>query len=132
MCPFTKAGHPIPDQALARYAPPDGTEGTARYYSRRYNRRKTSSGEIYSPKKLTAAHPTLPFGTLVKVVNPENNKSVIVRINDRCHEHEDSFIDLSLQAARELDIIRQGKARVRMIIVADETLPDEVQDTEQR
>ena len=89
--------------------------GIARYYTKRYNGRRTGSGAIYNPRKLTAAHPTLPFGTRVKVVNLANNKSVIVTVNDRCREHEESFIDLSRQAARQLGIIRQGKAAVRII-----------------
>jgi len=118
----------MPDPILARYAPPDGMEGVARYYKHKYNGRKTSSGEIYSSKKLTAAHPTLPLGTLVKVVNPANNKSVIVRINDRCRGNEKSLIDLSLSAARELDIIKQGAANVRIIAVENDNPPDETQD----
>jgi rare lipoprotein A (peptidoglycan hydrolase) len=92
-----------------------GTAGIARYYTKRYNGRRTGSGEIYNPRKLTAAHPTLPFGTRVKVVNLANNKSVIVTVNDRCREHEESFIDLSRQAARQLGIIGQGKVTVRII-----------------
>ncbi|HPV52343.1 MAG TPA: septal ring lytic transglycosylase RlpA family protein, partial [Smithella sp.] len=68
-------------------------------------------------KKLTAAHPTLPLGTLVKVVNLDNNKSVVVKINDRCLEHEDVFIDLSREAARRLGFLRQGKARVRITVI---------------
>lgn len=92
-------------------------EGTARFYAKRYEGRRTTSGEIYRAKKLTAAHPTLPLGTRVKVVNLENDKSVVVKINDRCLEHEDVFIDLSREAARQLGFIRQGKARVRITMI---------------
>ena len=112
-------------QTIARYAAPDGTVGVARFYAKRYNGRKTTSGEIYKSKKLTAAHPTLPLGTRVKVVNLANNKSVIVKVNDRCREHEESFIDLSRQAARELRMIKQGKANVRIIIVKNDNLSPE-------
>lgn len=101
--------------------------GTASYYAKRFKGRKTSSGERYDPKKLTAAHPTLPFGTQVKVVNPANNRSVIVTINDRCRKRDESFIDLSRQAARELGILRQGKATV-LIIPLEEDNPSEDDD----
>lgn len=101
----------------AFYHVPGGVEGTARFYAKRYEGRRTTSGEIYRAKKLTAAHPTLPLGTRIRVVNLDNNKSVIVKINDRCLEHEDVFIDLSREAARRLDFIRRGKARVRITII---------------
>jgi len=99
------------------YYMPSGAEGFARYYANSFNGKRTTSGEIYQSKKLTAAHPTLPLGTLVKVVNLENNKSVVVKINDRCLEHEDVFIDLSREAARRLGFLRQGKARVRITVI---------------
>jgi rare lipoprotein A len=105
------------EQIIKHYSAPDGAEGIARYYAKRYNGRRTTSGEIYNSKKLTAAHPTLPLGTRVEVVNLANDKSVIVKINDRCREHEEVFIDLSRQAARQLGMIRQGKANVRIIII---------------
>ena len=116
-------------QIIAIYSEPDGAVGIARYYKKRYNGRRTTSGEIYSSKKLTAAHPTLPLGTLVEVENLFNNKSVIVKINDRCREHEEVFIDLSREATRQLGMIKQGKAKVRITIVketnqSDEEIPD--------
>ena len=105
-------------QNIAQYYTKGGAEGVARYYAKKYNGRKTTSGEIYNSKKLTAAHPTLPLGTRVKVVNLNNNKSVIVKINDRCEEHEDVFIDLSRQAARKIGITKKkGKADVRITVV---------------
>ena len=104
-------------QTISQYYAPNGAEGVARYYAKRYNGRKTTSGEIYSSKKLTAAHPTLPLGTRVKVVNLDNKKSVIVTINDRCLEHEDVFIDLSRQAARKIRMTKKGKANVRITVV---------------
>ena len=119
------------EQTINHYAAPDGAEGIARYYAKRYHGRRTTSGEIYNPQKLTAAHPTLPLGTRVKVVNLANNRSVIVTVNDRCREHEDSFIDLSRQAARQLGFLRQGKATVRLIIIdEEEDDPPEVPITE--
>lgn len=92
-----------------------GVLGVARYYAKRYNGRKTSSGAIYDPNKLTAAHPTLPLGTRVKVVNLSNDRSVIVTVNDRCRKYKTPFIDLSLQAAHQLDFIRRAKIKVRII-----------------
>lgn len=103
---------------------PGGVIGTARYYAPRFNGRKTASGEIYNSKKLTAAHPTLPLGTFVRVTNLSNNKSVTVRINDRCRKQEEGFIDASREASRQLDFIKRGKAVVRMIIVPQDPLSD--------
>lgn len=94
---------------------PVGVLGIARYYAKRYNGKRTSSGARYNPRKLTAAHPTLPFGTRVKVINIANNRSVIVIVNDRCRKYGIPFIDLSRQAARQLDFLRQAKANVRII-----------------
>jgi len=98
-------------------APPQSVVGVARYYASRFHGRKTASGEIYDQKKMTAAHESLPFGTLVKVENLANSRSVIVRVNDRCRKHEEVFIDLSREAALELGFIRQGKADVRLTIL---------------
>jgi rare lipoprotein A len=101
-------------------SPADAQKGKvakATYYADRYNGRKTSSGERYDSKKLTAAHPTLPFGKRVKVVNLANGRSVIVTINDRYRKHKYEAIDVSLAAAQELGIIRQGIAKVRIIPV---------------
>lgn len=104
-------------QSIAQYYAPDGAEGTARYYAKRYHGKRTTSGEIYNSKKLTAAHPSLPLGTKVRVVNLDNKKSVIVKINDRCLEHEDVFIDLSRQAASKIGMTKKGKANVRITVV---------------
>jgi rare lipoprotein A len=92
-----------------------GVLGIARYYAKRYNGRRTSSGTLYDPQKLTAAHPTLPLGTRVKVVNLANKRSVIVTVNDRCRKYRTPFIDLSRKAAQQLDFLRQATARVRII-----------------
>lgn len=107
---------------------PDGVPGVATYYAKRFNGRRTSSGEIYNSKKMTAAHPTLAFGTRVKVVNLSNNKSVIVKINDRPRTQDDSLIDLSRQAARQLGILRQGKAKVLMIVMEENKSPVKERD----
>ncbi len=97
-----------------------GVKGLATYYAKRYNGRRTQSGERYRPAKLTAAHPSLPFGTRVKVVNLENEKEVVVRINDRCRKRKVPIIDLSSAAAKELGFLGKGIAKVRIISMADE------------
>ena len=109
------------EQTIDHYAAPDGAEGIARYYAKRHHGGRTSSGEIYSPQKLTAAHPSLPLGTRVKVVNLANGKS-----------HEEVFIDLSRKAARQLGMIRQGKANVRIIIVENDNPSDEILTSTQK
>lgn len=94
-------------------------EGTASYYAQKFHGRKTASGEIYDMNKLTAAHRDLPFGTWIDVKNLENGKSVRVRVNDRGPFMADRILDLSLQAAKELDMIRKGTASVQIIILTE-------------
>jgi len=96
---------------------PESVLGTAHYYTKRYNGRRTSSGATYNPHKLTAAHPTLPFGTRVTVENLANKRSVVVTVNDRCRKRSFEFIDLSRAAAHELGFLGKGTARVRIIIL---------------
>ncbi|OIN09204.1 septal ring lytic transglycosylase RlpA family protein [Oceanisphaera psychrotolerans] len=103
---------PVPPVAPA--APNVTVQGMASYYGARHHGRKTASGERFNKDALTAAHRTLPFGTRVRVTNLNNRKSVIVRINDRGPYARGRIIDLSEQAARELNMIRQGVARVEL------------------
>lgn len=93
-------------------------EGLATFYSKKFNGRKTSSGEVYRHTKLTAAHPSLPFGTEVLVTNLRNDKSVIVRINDRCSPRR-IMIDLSRAAASKIDMIAAGIQKVKLQVVND-------------
>jgi len=80
--------------------------------------RPLTSGEKYDRNALTAAHRTLPLGTTVRVTNLKNNKSVVVRINDRGpHGVKSDIIDLSGRAAEELDIIKAGRAKVKLEVV---------------
>ncbi|RYD79366.1 MAG: septal ring lytic transglycosylase RlpA family protein [Sphingobacteriales bacterium] len=97
-------------------------KGSASFYADKFQNRKTASGERYSKDSLTAAHKTLPFGTLVKVTNPTTKKSVIVRINDRGPMPKGRIIDLSKAAAKELDIMKQGVAQVQVEIIKPEEL----------
>jgi rare lipoprotein A len=88
--------------------------GIASYYAHEFDGRRTASGEVYDMNKLTAAHPSLPFGTIVKVTNLENEKSVEVRINDRGPFKKARVIDVSYEAAKRLDFVRQGLVEVRV------------------
>ncbi len=92
-------------------------EGLASYYADKFHGRKTASGEIFDMHKLTAAHRTLPFGTKVKVTNLANDKSVIVRINDRGPFKLVRITDLSYGAAKEIDMIKSGTAKVRLEVL---------------
>jgi rare lipoprotein A len=92
-------------------------EGVASYYADEFHGKQTSNGEIYDMNGLTAAHRTFPFGTKVRITNLENGKSVVVRVNDRGPFHEGRIIDLSLGAAKELDLVKTGTARVRIEVV---------------
>jgi len=97
--------------------------GIASWYGHPYHGRPAANGEIYDMEQFTAAHRTLPFGTLVHVVNLDNSKSVDVRINDRGPFVGDRIIDLSHAAARAIDMIGPGTARVRVEIAQMPALP---------
>ncbi len=93
--------------------------GIAIFYSDSMQGRPLTSGEKYDKNALTAAHRTLPLGTMVKVTNLKNNKSVVVKINDRGpHGPKTLIIDLSGRAAQELDMIQDGKAKVKLEVVS--------------
>ena len=91
--------------------------GFASYYDSRFHGARTASGERYDEKALTAAHRTLPFGTRVQVTNLSNGRSVIVTITDRGPFARGRVIDVSRRAARRLDFLRDGTARVRLEVV---------------
>ena len=99
-------------------------EGLASYYAEPYHGRRTASGEVFDTyQALTAAHRTLPFHTVVRVQNQANGKAVEVRINDRGPFIEGRIIDLSLRAARVIDMVRTGVARVTLQILRQGTVP---------
>ena len=92
--------------------------GKASYYGSNYGtNRKTASGKPYDKKKLTAAHKTLPFGTIVRVTNKKNGKTVDVEINDRGPFIKGRVIDLSVAAAQELDMMDSGVISVSVDII---------------
>ncbi len=92
-------------------------EGNASWYGVPFHGRRASNGEIYDMNKLTAAHRTLPFDTVVRVTNLNNGKSTVVRITDRGPFVDNRIIDLSMAAAREIDSIGAGVVPVRVEIV---------------
>ena len=92
--------------------------GNAVFYSDKLVGRPLTSGEKYDRNAYTAAHRTLPLGTMVRVTNLKNNKNVVVRINDRGpHGVKSDIIDLSGRAAEELDLIKAGRAKVKLEVV---------------
>jgi rare lipoprotein A len=91
--------------------------GIASWYGDDFNGKATANGEIYDMHKLTAAHQTLPFHTLVEVENLENGKKVLVRINDRGPFLKNRIIDLSLQAAQRLAMTDKGTAAVNIRVI---------------
>jgi rare lipoprotein A len=105
---------------LANYLASQTGEGT--YYGGRFHGRRTASGERFDQNALTAAHPTYPFGTRVRVTNLQNGRSIVVRINDRgpfgpARVAAEKVIDVSYAAARELDFLRQGRVLVRLDVL---------------
>ena len=96
--------------------------GIASWYGPGFNGKRTANGEQYNQNAMTAAHPTLPMPTIVKVTNLQNGRSIVVRVNDRGPFASDRIIDLSKEAARRIKMIRHGTARVRVRVLRDETL----------
>ena len=93
--------------------------GIASYYGARHHGKRTASGEPFNQHALTAAHPGLPFGTRVLVTNLRNDESVVVRINDRGPHTRGRLIDLSREAAKPLDMLGSGTAKVRVQGLSD-------------
>jgi len=117
--PATRYASSSPRRSAAA-TPASELQGLASYYAEPYTGRPTASGEIFDTyQDLTAAHRTLPFNTLVRVTNEENGRNVNVRINDRGPFVEGRVIDLSVKAARELDMVRAGLAPVKLTVLRD-------------
>lgn len=94
--------------------------GMASYYGNELAGNRTANGERFDPGQLTAAHRTLPFGSMVRVTNVLNGDSVVVRINDRGPFAHGRVIDVSQAAAREIGMHRSGTARVKLALLADD------------
>ena len=104
-----KKNHPFPLHYTEK--------GIASWYGKDFHGRKTANGEIYDMYKYTAAHRFLPLGCHVKVTNLKNQKSVMVRVNDRGPFIKGRILDLSYMAARELDIVEDGIAPIKLEVV---------------
>lgn len=91
--------------------------GVASYYSNNFQGKKTSSGELFNQKKLTAAHNTLPLGTYIRVTNLKNGKSIVVKVNDRLHHRNKRLVDLSYAAAQKLGYVKSGLTRVKVEVL---------------
>lgn len=114
----------ITDNPIVEIAQPADEEteiggGMASYYGNELAGNRTASGERFNPSHLTAAHRTLPFGSMVRVTNVANGDSVIVRINDRGPFSHGRVIDVSHAAAREIGMHRSGTARVKLALLDD-------------
>lgn len=119
--PETMTSSSADEGHLPATAPQRFEAGIASYYHAEQHGNKTASGEAYDHHKMTAAHPTLPFGTRVRVINQRNSQSVVVRVNDRGPHVPGRVIDLSGAAARRIDMIDTGVAAVELFIVEEPT-----------
>lgn len=125
---LTNAQQPAPPAAestmpaaAAPVAADHAMSGTAAWYGRKFAGRKTASGQRFNPFAMTAAHPTLAFGTRVKVTNTRNNRIVIVTINDRMNS-PGRMLDVTQAAAKRLGFIRAGLADVTLEVVGQRRL----------
>ena len=98
-------------------AQPLSEEGTATFYSNRFEGKKTASGEVYDKKALSAAHPKYAFGTRLRVTNLENGKSAVVTVNDRMKRTAQGVIEVTPRVASLLGFAKAGTARVRVEVV---------------
>ncbi len=112
-----EAAAPAMATPSAAPASADASEGKVAYYGRKFAGRKTASGQRFNPNALTMAHKTLPFGTMVKVTNLSNDKSVVVRVNDRGPTQADRIGDLSYAAARKIRMLKSGVVNAKIEVV---------------
>ncbi len=121
---FSSPGQSDLEELVLKSSTFESVEGFASYYARKFEGRRTSSGHRYNPEKLTAAHQSLPFGTVVRVVNPVSKQEVHVTINDRCAPKSFHFIDLSRAAAKKIGLWGRGKIRVVITPLLEEQLEE--------
>src|SRR5215471_7844323 len=115
--PPTNAGPVTPPPSAPAVNPGDNMEGLAAVYSDKLQGHKTASGQVFSQSKLTAAHPSLAFGTKVKVTNTKNNKTVEVQINDRGPTQAGRVIDMSSAAASKIGLKKKAMVPVKLEVV---------------
>lgn len=112
------------EQLVEKSSTFEQVDGFASYYARRFEGRRTTSGQRYHPEKMTAAHESLPLGTVVRVVNPRTGQEVSVTVNDRCAPKPFHFIDLSRAAAKKIGLWGKGKIKVVIIPLLEESLEE--------
>lgn len=112
------------EELVANSSPREALRGYASYYASRFIGRRTTSGERYHPDRMTAAHYSLPLGTVVLVVNPATGHEVRVTVNDRCAWKPFPFIDLSRAAAKRIGLWGKGKIRVVIIPLPEKALEE--------
>jgi len=112
------------EELVLKSSPYESVEGVATYYAGRFAGRRTTSGHRYNPEKMTAAHESLPLGTVVKVVNPVSKQSVLVTITDRCASKAFHFIDLSRAAAKKIGLWGKGKIKVVITPLLEDRLEE--------
>ncbi len=115
--PFVEPNQPRPPSVSAE-------TGLASFYHPAFHGRRTASGEAFNRHALTAAHKTLPFGTLLRVINLPNQRSVIVRVNDRGPLHKNRLIDVTPRAARDLGFLAFGMTWVKLEVMAVDVSAD--------
>jgi rare lipoprotein A len=115
--PSQLAQAPAPASPAPAVTTPDASTGKAAYYGKKFQGRRTASGEPFDMNKLTAASNDHPFGTKLKVTNVANGKSVEVRVNDRL-SGGDRIVDLSYAAAQQIGMVKAGLAEVKVEVSA--------------
>jgi rare lipoprotein A (peptidoglycan hydrolase) len=129
VCPVLEA--PLVAHLSAPVKPIKVWVGNASWYGPDFDGKKTANGEIFNSEALTAAHPSLPFGSWVRVVNTHNGKFELVRINDRGPYQEGREIDVSYRVARKIGLIGPGVRQVRLELMElpqKHTRPDDGQN----
>jgi rare lipoprotein A len=112
------AGTPPTDSTNRKSASTSATQyGIASYYANRFQGKKTASGELFDQNKMTCAHNALPMGTWLRVTNLRNNRTVVVRVNDRLNYRNHRLVDLSRSAASHLGYVKRGLARVKVTVL---------------
>lgn len=127
--PHQKIGTPYTVNGVTYYPKADpryNRVGVASWYGSQFHGRRTANGELFDMNRYTAAHPTLPLPSIVRVTNLENGRSIKVRVNDRGPFAKDRIIDMSRAAATKLGFVAQGTTRVRVEYVGPASMNDAV------
>ena len=116
-------GVPWRERSIRHPTPPAGSAsgwtqvGMASWYGEPFHGRQTASGEVYDMEARTGAHPTLPFGTRIRIENLDNGRTATLTINDRGPFVKERIVDVSRRVARELGMLGPGTARVRITVI---------------